>query len=64
MIPCYKLNNHKLDFRSKDSLFNYLLDLWSKQVGVDIEKQIINWDENNNYLGTNSTPYSYRKQKD
>ena len=41
MIPCFKLNNHDLNFRPEKGVFNKLLNLWSAEVGVDIEKQII-----------------------
>ena len=61
MVPCFKLNDHILDFRPEDGIFNKLLSLWSKEVEVDIEKQIINWNQEKDYSGKTSTPYKFNK---
>ena len=61
MIPCFKLNNHDLNFRPKKGIFNKLLNLWSAEVGVDIERQILNWNQERDYLGNTSTPYQFKK---
>lgn len=60
MIPCYKINDHKLEFRKKGSVYNYLLDKWSSSVGIEIESQIQSWNAGKSYLGKNSTPYSFK----
>jgi len=60
MIPCYKINDHKLEFRKKDSIYNYLLDKWSSSVDIEIESQIKSWNAGKSYLGKNSTPYSFK----
>jgi len=60
MIPCYKINDHKLEFRKKDSIYNYLLDKWSLSVDIEIESQIKSWNAGKSYLGKNSTPYSFK----
>ena len=60
MVPCYKINDHKLEFRKKDSIYNYLLDKWSSSVDIEIESQIKSWNAGKSYLGKNSTPYSFK----
>ena len=44
----------------KDSLYNLLLSSWSDSVGLNIEEQINNWNNEKNYVGENSTPYKFQ----
>lgn len=61
MVPCFKLNDHDLNFRPEDGIFNKLLNLWSDEVGINIEKQILNWNQEKDYSGDTSTPYKFKK---
>jgi len=60
MLPCFKLEDFELNFRKKDSLYNQLLFYWSESVGLNIEEQINNWNNQKNYVGKNSTPYKFQ----
>tara|TARA_B100001287_G_scaffold53919_2_gene42602 strand:- start:2502 stop:3494 length:993 start_codon:yes stop_codon:yes gene_type:complete len=60
MVPCLKLNDHILDFRPEGGIYNKILSLWSNEVGVDIEKQIANWNKEKDYSGKTSTPYKFK----
>ncbi len=59
MVPCYRLDDHQLEFRNEESLFNSLLSLWSKEVGIDIENQISVWNSGERYEGESPTPYKF-----
>jgi len=61
MLPCFKLEDLELSFRKKDSLYNQLLSYWSESVGLNIEEQIYNWNNQKNYDGKNATPYKFQK---
>ena len=61
MVPCFKLNDHDLNFRPEGGVFNKLLNLWSDEVGINIEKQILNWNQEKDYSGDTSTPYKFKK---
>ncbi len=44
MLPVTTLNNIKIGKGKRGKVFNMLLSTWSKNVGVDIEKQIKKWN--------------------
>ncbi len=44
MLPVTSLNNIKIGKGKRGKIFNMLLSTWSKNVGVDIEKQIKKWN--------------------
>ena len=44
MLPVTSLNNIKIGKGKRGKIFNILLSTWSKNVGVDIEKQIKRWN--------------------
>ncbi len=63
MVPCSEIDGHKLKFREEGSIYNKLIDLWSNEVGLDIEKQIKIWDQGEKNLGNNPTPYMFNKEE-
>lgn len=60
MLPVTKLNNQKIGDGKVGKVFSILLEKWSKNVGINIKKQIQKYsEENSNNKGL--TPYSFKK---
>ena len=58
MLPVVTLNNINIGTGKVGKLFNKLLKIWSKNVGVDIQKQIKNW---NSSKKIKVSPYKFNK---
>ena len=58
MLPVVTLNNINIGTGKVGSLFRKLLKIWSKNVGVDIQKQIKNW---NSSKEIKVSPYKFNK---
>ena len=62
MLPVTSLNNIKIGKGKRGKIFSQLLSKWSNNVGIDIEKQIKNWNakdkkqKNKNYF----SPYKFK----
>jgi len=61
MLPVTSLNGLKIGDGKKGKIFKKLLDLWSKNVKMDIELQIKNWNKKDNKNVSGATPYSFKK---
>jgi branched-chain amino acid aminotransferase len=60
MLPVTSLNGLKIGEGARGKIFNKLLSRWNKNVGLDIELQIKNWDKKNkkkDIFGV--TPYKF-----
>ena len=58
VLPAVSLNGLKIGNGSRGEIFNKILNLWSEKVGINIEKQIIDWDKDN--IEQNKiTPYKF-----
>tara|TARA_B100000902_G_scaffold87080_1_gene91241 strand:+ start:113 stop:1087 length:975 start_codon:yes stop_codon:yes gene_type:complete len=62
MLPVTSLNNIKIGKGKRGKIFNILLSTWSKNVGIDIEKQIKKWNSVDNKKRNNKliTPYNFK----
>jgi branched-chain amino acid aminotransferase len=60
MLPVTSLNGLKIGNGTRGKIFNKILLSWSKNVGVNIESQIKNWDKKNNNLGSGLSPYKFK----
>jgi branched-chain amino acid aminotransferase len=62
MLPVTSLNNIKIGKGKRGKIFNILLSTWSKNVGIDIEKQIKKWNSVDNKKKNNKfiTPYNFK----
>ena len=61
MIPVTKINGKKIGGGKRGPITENLLKKWSKNVGVDIEKQIKEFNSELNNLKSNSiTPYQFK----
>lgn len=62
MLPVTSLNNIKIGKGKRGKIFNILLSTWSKNVGIDIEKQIKKWNSIDNKKRNNKfvTPYNFK----
>lgn len=62
MLPVTKINGHDIKNGKRGSITNQLLSLWSKKVGVDIEKQIKDFNkELENHRAKGATPYQFKE---
>lgn len=61
MLPVTSINSKKIGTGKRGKIFDKLLSLWSKNVGVDIENQLkfFNKELENNPL-TGTTPYQFK----
>ena len=59
MLPVTSLNGLKIGDGARGKIFNKLLSRWSKNVGLDIELQIKNWDKKNKKDISGVTPYKF-----
>ena len=61
LVANSSLNGLKIGDGKKGKIFKKLLDLWSKNVKMDIELQIKNWNKKDNKNVSGATPYSFKK---
>ena len=59
MLPVTGLNGNSIGSGKPGKIFGELLEKWSKNVGVDIEKQIKSW--NSGKMTDGSTPYQFKR---
>jgi len=59
MLPVTSLNGLKIGDGARGKIFNKLLSRWNKNVGLDIELQIKNWDKKNKKTVSGVTPYKF-----
>ena len=59
MLPVTSLNGLKIGDGARGKIFNKLLSKWNKNVGLDIELQIKNWDKKNKKDISGVTPYKF-----
>jgi branched-chain amino acid aminotransferase len=59
MLPVTSLNSLKIGDGARGKIFNKLLSRWNKNVGLDIELQIKNWDKKNKKDISGVTPYKF-----
>ena len=59
MLPAVSLNGLKIGNGRRGKIFNKLLNLWSEKVGLNIEKQIIDWEKNKKKQNK-ITPYKFK----
>ena len=59
MLPVTSLNGLKIGDGVRGKIFNKLLSRWNKNVGLDIELQIKNWDKKNKKDISGVTPYKF-----
>ena len=63
MLPVTSLNGIKIGSGYVSKTFKTILNKWSDNVGIDIEKQIKDWDINNNTANNNApSPYQFKKK--
>lgn len=63
MLPVTNLNSLTIGNGKRGKIFNKLLNCWSENVGVDIEKQIKAWNKKDKKKLTEGiTPYSFKKK--
>ena len=62
MLPVTSLNGIKINNGKIGNIYSKLLKKWSSNTGVDIKKQIINWNKKDNFSNFSSpTPYQFKK---
>lgn len=59
LLPVVSLNGISIGNGKRGKIFNKILDFWSNKVELDIEKQIINWD-NSSRESKRLTPYKFK----
>jgi len=62
LLPVTALNSLKIGKGTMGPVTRTLLDTWSKNVGVDIEKQIKKWTGNSKLPAGVPTPYSFKRK--
>ena len=60
MLPVTSLNSLAIGSGRPGKIFTKLLDEWSKTVGMDIKKQIEQWDSNQVRTTNSPTPYKFK----
>ena len=63
MLPVTTIHGEKIGSGTRGPIFDKLLSKWSTNVGIDIEKQIKNFNkelENNNISGP--SPYQFKNK--
>jgi branched-chain amino acid aminotransferase len=63
MLPVTSLNNLKIGTGKPGPLFSKILDEWSLKEGVDIQKQISDWNDQDAHSGMVDAPTPYRFKK-
>ena len=61
MLPVTSLNSVMIGDGTPGETFNLLLSKWSKNVGVDIRSQIVNWN-NSDTVQSGISPYKFSKK--
>ena len=62
MLPVTSLNGIRINNGKIGNIYSKLLKKWSSNTGVDIKKQIINWNKKDNFSNFSSpTPYQFKK---
>jgi branched-chain amino acid aminotransferase len=61
MLPVTRFNDLQIGNGKRGKIFNKLLNQWSKNVGVDIEKQIKMWNKNKLKNKLKVSPYSFKR---
>jgi branched-chain amino acid aminotransferase len=59
MLPVITLNSLPIGNGKKGPVFEKLLNRWSKNVGLDIEKQIKAFNAEMTTTGTGASPYKF-----
>ena len=60
ILPVTSLNSIPIGSGQFGIITKKLLEKWSKNIGLDIEKQIRSWDSNNNFDIKAPTPYQFK----
>ena len=60
MLPVNSLNGLKIGDGKVGKIFNSILNQWSKNTGVEISKQIQNWNNMDNKNTNAPTPYKFK----
>ena len=61
MLPVTNFNGLQIGNGKRGKIFNKLLSQWSKNVSVDIEKQIKTWNKNKQKNKLKVSPYSFKR---
>ena len=61
MLPVTSFRYRKIGTGEFGEISQKILNQWSKNVGLDIKQQIINYDLSNKDIVTGSTPYKHSK---
>ena len=63
ILPVVPLNDLQIGNGKPGKYLPLLLNKWSANVGLDIKKQILNWDKKNkNKSQINTSPYQFKKK--
>jgi branched-chain amino acid aminotransferase len=62
MLPVTSFNGVPIDNGKFGLIFETLLDLWSQNVGVDIEQQIKKWDAERTKINKGPSPYNFSEE--
>ena len=62
MLPVTSLNSIKIGNGKRGKNFNKLLSTWSQNVGVDIEKQIKEWNSKDKANKNSLSPYNFKSK--
>ena len=60
MLPVTSLNSLKIGDGKPGKIFNALIELWSKNTGVNIIKQIQSWNYDSENSKDKVTPYKFK----
>jgi branched-chain amino acid aminotransferase len=60
MLPVTSINNNKIGNGNIGLIYKNILELWSKNVGVDIMKQIMEWDNATSVKIDGPSPYKFK----
>jgi branched-chain amino acid aminotransferase len=63
ILPVTHLNKIKISKGTMGDITKKILNCWSKNVGVNIAEQIINWSKNPTQSKESPTPYSFKNKK-
>ncbi len=61
IVPITSINFKTICKPGEWKTTNLLLSIWSNEVGIDIEKQIINWNKNDVKQSSGMSTYSFKK---
>ena len=63
MLPVTSLNNLEIGNGKPGNIFKQLLNAWSQKIGVNIQKQIVDWNYQDESSGVLDAPTQYRFKK-